>query len=163
MKSKIQQLTAAAAALCTLAVSAPKAEATVVTLDGYGYYSRSNYERFYGNGGKKQTGRIKYLQSDYYRKTEIGMDFLTNRSNNKSGSLSFEFWALPYYGATRGIVLMTIGTTPLNGGTSKKNFHVDGFAVSLDASKFPELNIWEYTRKGWKFRDALAFTRKARL
>lgn len=163
MKSKIQQLTAAAVTLCTFAASAPKAEAADITLDGYGYYSRSNYERFYGNGGKTQSGRVRYLQSDYYRKTEIGIDFLTNRSNSKSGSLSFEFWALPYYGATRGIVLMSLGTSPLNGGTSKRNFHGDGFAVSLDASKYPELNIWEYTRNGWKFRDALSFTRKARL
>jgi len=70
---------------------------------------------------------------------------------------------MPYYGADKGIVLMTIGSSPLSGTSSKKDFHVDGYAVSLDAYKYPELNIWEYTRNGWKFRDALSFTRKSLL
>ena len=163
MKTMIQHLTAAAVALCTFAAVVPETQAANIRLDGYGYYYRFGGDRFYGNGGKKQSGRVKYLQSDYYRRTEIGIDFLTNRSNGKSGSLSFEFWAMPYYGADKGIVLMTIGSSPLSGTSSKKDFHVDGYAVSLDAYKYPELNIWEYTRNGWKFRDALSFTRKSLL
>ena len=163
MKSMIQKMTAAAAILCTLSAAVPEAQAADIKLEGYGYYLRSRTERYYGGGGKTQTGRVKYLQSDYYRHTEIGVDFLTNYSTYKSGSLSFEFWAMPYYGATKGIILMTLGSSPLSADSAKKDFHADGYAVSLDAYKYPELNIWEYTSRGWKFRDALSFTRKSRL
>jgi hypothetical protein len=163
MNSMLRKLTVAATALCTFTAAIPETQAAEVRLEGYGYYLRSRTERYYGGGGKKQSGRVKYLQSDYYRHTEIGVDFLTNYSPYKSGSLSFEFWAMPYYGATKGIILMTLGTSPLSADSAKKNFHADGYAVSLDAYRYPELNLWEYTRKGWKFRDALSFTKKSRL
>lgn len=163
MKSMIPKLTAALALACTFTTSIPDAKASDITLDGYGYYKTSLSERYYGHDGKKQTGRKLYLGSGYYRSTSIGMDYLTNRSGNKSGSLSFEFWAMPYYGATSGIVLMTIGTSPLSAGQSKKHFNVKGNSVLLESKRYPELNIWEYTKKGWLFRDALDFTRKSYL
>lgn len=141
-------------------MSIPEASATDVTLDGYGYYNRSNKMRYYGKDGTRQSGRYRYLGADYYRSTRIGMDYLTNRSNYRSGSLSFEFWAMPYYGATDGIVLMTLGTSPLPAGRSKRNFSATGYAVSLETYRYPELNIWEYTSEGWGFRDALSFTGK---
>lgn len=161
MKSLLQKLTAGTALACAFAFAIPEASATDITLDGYGYYSRSNSMRYFGKNGKKQSGRYNYLGADYYRSTRIGMDFLTNRSQNKSGSLSFEFWAMPYYGATTGIVLMTVGTNPMPGGRSKRNFSVQKFGVSLETKRYPELSIWEYTRDGWDFRDALSFSRKS--
>jgi hypothetical protein len=88
------------------------------------------------------------------------MDFVTNRSNGKSGSLSFEYWAMPYYGASKGIVLMTDSLKPIKGRDSNMDAQKSGKGVYIDRKRFPEINIWEFTRKGWKFRDALSFAYK---
>ena len=111
----------------------------------------------------KQSGRKPYLGGGYYHKAEIAMDYITNRSTRRSGDLSFELWAMPYYGATSGVVLMTKGADALGGGGSYTNASPEGYAVLLDRRRFPELNLWEFTRRGWKFRDALSFSRKADL
>jgi hypothetical protein len=162
MKSLVQKITTAAAATFALALSMPEAQAAKITLDGYGYYALGTKVTYYGSA-PKQNGRYRTLGSDYYHKASFQIDFLTNRSNSGSGSLSYEFWAMPYYGATTGIVLMTRGVQSMAPNTSVKNFKKAGLGVFLDARKFPEMNIWEYTRKGWNFRDALSFTRKIRL
>ncbi len=162
MKSLVQKLTTAAAAALALALSMPEANAAKITLDGYGYYALKTKVTYYGSA-PKQSGRYSTLGSDYYHKLAYRMDFLTNRSNSSSGSLSYEFWAMPYYGATTGIVLLTRSVQPMRAQQSIKNASKEGLGVFLDARKFPEMNIWEYTRKGWKFRDALSFTRKIRL
>lgn len=153
---------AAAALVVPASFVVPEADAADVRLDGYGFYSYSSKVRYYGKG-KKQGGRYSNLGADYYSSTRNGMDFLTNHSKSKSGSLSFEFWGMPYYGATSGVVLMTRGVNPLNGGRSIKNFRNSGYAVFLDEDRYPELSLWEFTRQGWKFRDALSFTTKDRL
>ncbi|MES2439613.1 MAG: hypothetical protein V4584_11125 [Verrucomicrobiota bacterium] len=160
MKSLIQRLASTGLALFAMSAAIPEAKATNVTLDGYGYYSIGNTVKFYGSGAK-QTGRYRNLGRDYYHSTTIRMDFVTNNSNNRSGDMSFEFWAMPYYDATSGIILMTRGVDPLLAGGSNRDFSKKGKAISLDARRFPELNLWEYTRKGWKFRDALTFKNKA--
>jgi hypothetical protein len=160
MKTILHQL--AAIALFT-AAALPEAKATDVTLDGYGFYSLAHRLAFHPEPGLWQSGRKPYLGGGYYRKAEIGMDFITNRSTRRSGELSFELWAMPYYGATSGVVLMTKGLDSLGGGRSYRDRSPDGFAVLLDRRRFPELNLWEFTRKGWKFRDALSFPRKADL
>jgi hypothetical protein len=66
---------------------------------------------------------------------------------------------MPFYGASKGIVLMTRGLDPLKPGATRTNKRCNGYAIYLDEFRFPEINIWEYTRKGWKFRDALSFKR----
>lgn len=162
MKSFIRNLTTAAIALFAVSASIPESQAADVRLDGFGFYSVRNKVNFYA-GGAQQSGRYRNLGSDYYHKATIEMDFVTNYSNGRSGNLSFEFWAMPFYGATSGIILMTRGLDPLPGGRSVKGLSREGLAISLGARRFPELNIWEHTRNGWKFRDSLTFTRKAYL
>ncbi len=152
-----------AAAALALALFAPAASAAKLTLDGYGYYEFQSRNHYYGHGGAEQNGRYSYLGRGYYHKTEIGMDYLTNRSRRRSGDLSIEFWAMPFYGATSGTILMTRSRDSLGGGDSLENVDPRGQAISLDKRRFPEINVWEYTRRGWKFRDALTFTRKNRL
>lgn len=148
--------------LTTLAVtalfSATDVQAAKVTLDGSGYYTFNSSVRFYGQGAK-QYGRYSNLGADYYRNTTMSMEWITNRSRNNSGPLSFEYWGMPFYGADTGIVLMTRSADPLRAGSYYKNRKWTGWAVFLDEYRFPELNLWESTSRGWKFRDALSFRR----
>ena len=158
MKSLLTSLTVAVAA--SFAFVAPQANAAKITLDGSGYYELGTRFKFY-SGGVKQSGRYQRLGSDYYHKAVIGMDWITNRSRSRSGYLSFELWAMPYYGAKRGVVLMTRGLDPLRGGSYYFERAREGYAIFLDRRRFPEINIWELTnRRGWQFRDALSFRRK---
>jgi hypothetical protein len=162
MKTFFRNLTATAVALFTLSASIPEAKAANVTLDGFGFYKIGNKVKFY-NRGPEQTGRYRNLGSDYYHKVRIQTDFINNRSNSRSGSLSYEFWAMPFYGATSGIILMTRGLNPIPARGGYDDVSKEGLAISIAARRFPEINIWEFTRNGWKFRDSLTFTRKAYL
>lgn len=160
MKSLTQHLATAAIALLAVNATISESQAAKVTLDGYGHYEYRTPEKYYLGSGPKQGGRYRYLGEGYYRKITIGVDYITNRSGKRSGDLSLEFWAMPYYKATTGITLLARAKDPLGAGKSYKDAPRDGRAVSLGRRRFPEINIWEYTRKGWKFRDALSFTRK---
>ena len=40
-------------------------------------------------------------------------------------------------------------------------YHLEGGILKYLETVPPEQSLWEYTRKGWKFRDALSFTSKA--
>lgn len=148
-----------AAAVFSIVTAVPAAQAANITLDGYGFYKLA-YGDSYLRGGAKQTGRYRNLGADYYRKAEIGMDYASNRSRTRSGDLSFELWALPYYGATSGPILMTSGLRSLGGGQFYRNLRSRGSAISLDEFRFPDLSIWEFTSAGWIFRDSLTFSRK---
>ncbi len=133
------------------------ASAADVTLEGSGYYelgSRVGYYRY----GTAQSGRYSNFGRGYYTPAEIGMDEVSNNSSSRSGSLSFELWALPYYGATSGSVLMTQQLSSLWGGYSFLDAAGFGRARSLNRYRYPELNLFEYTRSGWRWRDALSFS-----
>jgi hypothetical protein len=160
MKSLITLLSSSALAMVALIATASETEAAKVTLDGYGSYSLSKTVSYYGGGGPTQSGRYRKLGSDYYKTAVIRMDFVTNRSSSRSGDLSFELWAMPYYGATSGVILMTEALSPQAGDSSRRNVAKEGKAISLDARRFPEFNLFEYTRKGWISRDYLSFSRK---
>jgi hypothetical protein len=155
-------LTTAAVALFAVAASIPEAQATRVTLDGVGYRTLSTSYRYY-RYAPEQTGRYESLGADYYRNAEIGIRRITNRGTRRSGSMSFELWAMPYYGATSGIVLMTNGVDPLRAGFRYNDVAGIGKAVFLDRRRFPELDLFEYTSNGWKWRDALTFSNSTRL
>lgn len=157
MKKQIKRTILSALAASTI-FSGTDAQATRVTLDGSGYYTFNSSARYYGTGAA-QYGRYQNLGADYYRNTTISMEWITNRSNSNSGPLSFEYWGMPYYGADTGIVLMTRSADPLKAGRFYKNRNWRGWAVFLDEYRFPELNLWESTRSGWRFRDALSFRR----
>lgn len=162
MKSIIQQSIAVATVLFTIAASVPESQAANMRLNGSGYYTLGSYE-VYSNYGKEQSGRYTNLGSDYYHKVEYGIDYVANNSYSSSGSLSYEFWAMPYYGATSGIVLMTRRLGAFSSREIKEDVWKNGYAISLNRSRFPEQSLWELTRYGWKFRDALTFSRKAYL
>jgi hypothetical protein len=156
MKSIVKLLTTAALALSAIVLSTPEIRAADVRLEGYGEYFLNRNDAFF-NRAPKQSGRYLKLGRDYYRKTEIQIDYISNLSRTGSGSLSFELWAMPYYGATSGIVMMTRGLAPLRGGRSYKEVSVRGYALSLGEEKIPEFNLWEYTRRGWRNRSHLTF------
>jgi hypothetical protein len=160
MRSLFQKFTTAAIILTAAVTTLSESQAAKIRLDGYGTYKSRSKVNFYANGGPKQSGRYSKLGTDYYHKVSYHMDFVTNRSGKQSGSLSYEFWAMPYYKASKGIVVMTRGLQRMNGYQSVNDLTRTGLAVELDRRRFPEINIWEYTRKGWKFRDALSFAYK---
>jgi len=162
MKSIIPRLTTAIIALFTAVVSIPEAQATKLTLGGSGYYNLGARETYY-SGGRPQSGRYKNLGAGYYHSAEIGMQQITNRSGNRSGSMSFELWAMPYYDATSGPVLMTYGLDPLKAGFHYSAVTAYGKAVSLNKRRYPEFELYEYTSKGWKWRDLLQFSSKTLL
>lgn len=145
-----------------MAATALETQAAKLRLDGYGYYDVRSSDVF-SKSGKEQSGRYKNLGRDYYHKVKYGIDFVSNYSGSYSGSVSYEFWAMPFYGATSGIILMTRGVGKMSPDESYEDVAKSGYAVSLDARRFPEQSLWELTRDGWKFRDALSFTRKGNL
>ncbi len=156
MKLNISQLTIAATAALAAVSAVPEAKSADLTLDGYGSYNLGNFDRYYP-GGTRQSGRYRNLGADYYRTAEIEIDAVQNHSDYRSGSMSFELWAMPYYGATSGAILMTKSLRYLKAGRYFDGVYCSGMAISLDEEAFPELNLWEYTRSGWMFRDALTF------
>ncbi len=160
MRSLVQKFTTTAILLTAAATTLAESQAAKIRLDGYGYYANKANVNYFSNPPPGQSGRYSSLGADYYHKLSYQMDFITNHSNKKSGSLSYEFWAMPYYQATTGIVVMTRGLKQFKAYQSVLNLKRSGLAVSLDRKRFPEMNIWEYTNKGWKFRDALSFAYK---
>lgn len=159
MKTLTKKLFSAAFAAVTIGTATETARAAKLTLDGSGYYKLGAYVD-YAPRGKLQTGRYKNLGADYYHNAEIGVKRITNRSTKRSGTMSFELWAMPYYGATSGIVLMTNAIEPLKGGFNFQNVFTSGKAISLDRYRFPELDLFEYTSSGWTWRDVLVFPKK---
>lgn len=154
MKSVLSRILTATSALILL--SGNHSDAAKVTLDGTGHYRFTSDPRYYV--GVDQSGRYDYLGADYYRKTVIGMRWITNRSLRKSGPLSIEFWGMPYYGADTGVVLMTKDAGRLRGRDAYRGRKWQGWSLFLDEYRYPEINLWEFRRKnGWKFRDALSF------
>lgn len=161
MKKYIQKFTAAAAMIVASVAMIPETNAAAVKLDGSGYYILRPTKVYYPNGAR-QTGRYlnRSLGAGYYHNVEIGIDFITNRSTFPSGSLSWEFWAMPFYQATSGIILATHGVRAFRPGESVPNMAKVGMSVFLNARRFPEQNLWELTANGWRFRDVLRFTTK---
>lgn len=161
MKKYIQKLTVTAAIVVASVGSVAESKAAAVKLDGSGYYILRPATYYYANGAP-QTGRYANtsLGAGYYHSVTIGVDFLTNHSPVRSGSLSWEFWAMPYYQATSGIILRTNGVRSLLANESVPNWSKSGMAVLLNARRFPEQDLWELTTNGWKFRDVLRFTVK---
>jgi hypothetical protein len=161
MKTFFRKIPAGIAALA-MSVVAPHAKATDLTLDGYGYYSLGSRITYFIDG-RYQGGRFGNFGKNYYRRATMRTDFITNWSSYRSGSMSYEFWGMPYYGASKGLIVMTRGLDPLGAGRYYKGRTVEGYAISPDSRRYPEFSLWEYTRKGWRFRDALSFTNRVRL
>lgn len=159
MKKIKLSLTAALAAMFALTSIPSETRAADLTLNGDGSYKLGTQIR-YSYTGRQQSGRYGNFGADNYHTATIGIEWITNRSGNRSGSMSFELWAMPYYGATSGVVLMTRGLSPLGGGNIRQPVNADGYAIFLNRYRFPELNLWEYTRSGWRNRDYLTFNRK---
>lgn len=132
-------------------------KAADLDMRGYGSVNESPYEA-YSRYGASQSGRYRNLGTGYYRRTTIGVDAIRNYSGFRSGSISFELWAMPYYGATSGTVLMTTNAGDVSGFSTKRNVYRTGNKMSYDGYAFPELNIWEFTRSGWGFRDNITFS-----
>jgi hypothetical protein len=145
-------------AVVSMFVGISGAKAADLELGGYGTVSESPYEG-YSYYGARQTGRYRNLGEGYYRRTTIRVDGIRNYSSGRSGALSFELWAMPYYGADNGFVLMTTNASSVYGLSTKWNVYRTGNKVALDDYAFPELNLWEYNRGfGWGFRDNLTFS-----
>lgn len=158
MKSFKSKLIPTAVAAVALIGGSLETKAARVTLDGSGFYNMRTQINYLGRGAG-QSGRYRNLGADYYHVTTIGTRWITNRSRVSSGSMSFEFWGMPYYGANTGVVMMTRALKPMRGYQSFANLRAKGQAVFLNEYRYPELNLWEYTRAGWRWRDALTFRR----
>ena len=159
MTTTMKNLVTAAAAIIAVASSIPEAQATAVRFKGSAYYNLGSRVNFYASG-RPQSGRYTNLGADYYHTAEIGVDRIVNRGAVRSGSLSFEFWAMPFYGATSGVVLMTSGLEPLRAGYHFSDVSSVGKAISLDRRRFPEFELFEYTSRGWASRDFFTFSNK---
>ena len=133
-------------------------KAADLSLRGYGSVNESRYEG-YSYYGAAQSGRYRNLGQGYYRRTTIRVDGIRNYSYGRSGSLSLELWAMPYYGASSGNVVMTTNAGFVYGRATRLGVARTGNKVSLDEIAFPELNLWEYTRYGWGYRDNILFSR----
>ncbi|NJR42656.1 MAG: hypothetical protein HC767_08280 [Akkermansiaceae bacterium] len=140
------------------AVSTTEVRATNLTLEGSGYYDIDRKSFYIGRGGAAQSGRYRSLGSDYYRETAIGMDEISNNSRSRSGTMSFEFWGLDFFGANGGFVLMTSRVKSLKGKRFYDGVDRIGDSVFLDEFRYPELNLYELTRSGWRYRDSLSFS-----
>ncbi len=165
MKSIVRKFitTSILAALALPSVQLASAQTPNITLEGSGFYDLERRVKFAGGRGKRQSGRYRYLGRDFYREATIGMDLVSNNTSVQSGSLSFEFWAMDFFGADTGIVLMTRGLDSLDGFDAYEELERDGNAIFLDERRFPEISVWEFTFDGWEFNDALSFSRRARL
>lgn len=150
-------ITSLAIAAFALTATSPQAKSADLALRGYGSYDLGTSESYFPDG-TRQGGRYRNLGEDYYRSAEIEIDAVRNFSRFRSNNMSFELWVMPYYGADSGSVIMTNGLKPLNGRRVYNGVYAAGSAVSLDEPGFAELSLWEYTRRGWAFRDALSFT-----
>jgi hypothetical protein len=162
MQSILKKLSTAAAATIAVFCSLQPSEAAKVTIDGSGFYELSTTLKYYPTG-YTQTGRRPYLGPGEYHRAKIGARWLSNNSEVKSGTLSFELWAMPFYGATNGIVLMTSSVPGIPALRYYSNFRRSGHAAFIDRYRHPELNLYEYTRSGWQWRDNLTFQRRTLL
>ena len=158
MKTLANSIIAASSLLLSISGTSHQAAAADLTLDGTGYYELGNSE-FYLRRGAGQSGRYSNLGKNYYQDAEIGISRITNHSFTRSGSMSFELWAKPFYSATSGIIMMTRGFNPLSGDFNYPNVASYGVALSLRQWRFPELNLFERGRRSWEWRDALTFSR----
>jgi hypothetical protein len=159
MKTIHRNITAALAAMLAFTGITGESRAANVTLDGDASYTLGRYVSYSPNG-RMQSGRYGNFGADNYHHATIGIQVLTNRSGTKSGRMSFELWAMPFYGATSGVVLMTKGLGALEAGRYRSPVRPDGYAIFLNRNRFPELNLWELTSSGWRHRDHVTFTRK---
>ena len=157
MKTIANSLIAASSLLIGISGTTPQASAADLTLDGTGYYELGNSE-FFLRRGAGQSGRYSNLGRNFYQDAELGISRITNNSFSRSGSMSFEFWAKPFYSATSGIIMMTRGFNPLSGDFNYPNVQTFGTAISLRQWRFPELNLFERGRRNWEWRDALTFS-----
>ena len=162
MTRAIRNFIMTAALTIAAAAISPEARATDVVLNGTGTCHFGGAVNYYKQG-IKQGGRYKNLGADDYRKATTNFDYVTNRSKKSTGALSLEFWALPFKGATSGIVLMTKGLDPMPGKEVYKKVVSYGYAIYLDERKFPEFELWEHTKDGWEFRDAVVLSKKRKL
>ncbi len=158
MKLITNTLIAASSMLLSISGTTPQATAANLTLDGNGYYELGNSE-FYLRRGAGQSGRYSNLGKSYYQDSEMGISRITNNSFTRSGSMSFELWAKPFYSSTSGIIMMTRGFSPLSGAFNYPSVASYGVALSLRQWRFPELNLYERGRRNWEWRDALTFSK----
>jgi hypothetical protein len=142
--------------LCLL-TSAVESHATSLSMFGtysYSYYAPSYYYSFVS-----QTGRYSSLGSGYYRSGTIRVGRIQNNNfSGRSGTLSFEFWGMPYYNANSGYTKFTRRLSPLYAGYGYSNVVKSGWMKHYGYTLYPELNLFEYTTSGWLWKRELKFS-----
>lgn len=152
MKSLVSKFIAAAIALVSISASTTTAHATP-QIDGFCGFLLG-VSKTYKPYGAAQTGRYMNLGSGYYRSGSIlGCEKIFNNGFYKTGTMSLELWAMPYYGANSGKVSMTLGTPSLAPLKSRTFYTANGNAKSFNSYSFGSVHLFEYTSSGWKFRD----------
>jgi hypothetical protein len=107
--------------------------------------------------GAKQTGRFRNFGTGYYDTGYVSVSTIVNRSAVRTGSLSLELWATPYYGAAYGFVNFSRALNPL----SARHYYPTVFRSGLFriyganiTAYYPRLNLYELSN-GWKLRAFL--------
>lgn len=132
------------------------ASAARIRLAGRQSYELSSNVRYYSDPPRME-GRFRRLGRGYYHHGEIRSEFIDNRSRRDSGDLSYELWALRYIGANSGPILSTQAVGSIDGYDSREDVSRDCRTKFINRRRFPDINIWEDTFDGWKFRDAFTF------
>lgn len=137
--------------------------ATVLDMYGSCSYSISG-STYYFAGGRGQSGRRTNLGAGRYRTGSMYVGYLDNlNSSGYSGSMSLEFWAMPYYGASTGFIKMTRVVGRLPAQYYYYDLYRSGWMKNYGNYRYPEFNLYEYTAAGWRWRDDVKFSNSAAL
>ena len=148
---------------CWLSVSVQNSSAATLDISGTSRYYQSGYSYYYP-GGAWQSGRASNLGGGTYREGNIRVSRIDNlTSGGRSGTLSLEFWAMPYYGAQSGYIKMTRRMNPLYGGYYYYSIYRSGWMRMANQWRWPEFNLYEYTTSGWRWRDDVLFSSRGYL
>lgn len=152
MKTQVSRGTTAigtALLFMVIALSAPLAMAAKLKMDG-GFVTLGVDKaiRF-----TQQSGRYPDLGKNYYRTATIGCTAIRNTSTaGRSGQLSLEYWALPYYTSKTGTPLMSVLLPSIKGGKRINNVNEIGPAAYYNAEGYVQLRLYEYTSGKWVLR-----------
>lgn len=99
------------------------------------------------------SGRYPNLGRNYYRTATIGCTAVRNTSaTGRSGQLSLEYWALPFFTSKTGTPLMSALLPPINGGKRLNNVSKVGPAAYYNADGYVQMRLYEFSAGKWVLR-----------
>jgi hypothetical protein len=99
------------------------------------------------------SGRYSNLGKNYYRTATIGCTAVRNISaSGRSGQLSLEYWALPFFTSKTGTPLMSALLPSIKGGKKLSNVSKVGPAAYYNADGYIQLRLYEFSAGKWVLR-----------